>query len=258
MPAQVAEKTTMPAAITRSVTAARAGRLPARLLAGALALGVLAELACLVSPDVDLIVSAAFHIGNGTFSGQSSAWVKMLRNLFLGLFYLTIAAALVGLLVTRYRSRAWLHLEFSQWLFLAVCIAVGPGLVANVIFKDHWGRARPKQVIEFGGAKVFTPPLMPTDQCTNNCSFVSGEAASIFMPFYAAALLLPQWAGVALISGTLLGLAAGLVRISQGAHFLSDVIFAGVFMALTAALVHRALLEQVSRREAVRAAAADP
>jgi lipid A 4'-phosphatase len=45
--------------------------------------------------------------------------------------------------------------------------------------------------------------------------------------------------------GTLCGFAAGLVRISQGAHFLSDVIFAGVFMALTAVVVYRAMFARV-------------
>ena len=33
----------------------------------------------------------------------------------------------------------------------------------------------------------------------------------------------------------------GLIRISQGAHFMSDVVFSGVFMALTAAAVYHLL-----------------
>jgi lipid A 4'-phosphatase len=68
---------------------------------------------------------------------------------------------------------------------------------------------------------------------------VSGEAASVFVPLYAAALLLPRWSLLLAAAGTVGGLAAGLVRVSQGAHFLSDVIFAGVFMALTVLIVHR-------------------
>ena len=212
------------------------------LLVASLALGVLATMAFLAFPQIDLIVSGAFHVGSGTFSGQSLGWVRMSRSLFVGVFYLCIAAALAGLIITRGRARSWLRLTGMQWLFLAICLAMGPGVVTNVVLKDHWGRARPKQVVEYGGAKTFTPPLMPTDQCANNCSFVSGEAASIFMPFYAVGLLVPQWAAVLFAVGTLSGLAAGLVRISQGAHFLSDVVFAGVFMALTAVMVHRAVL----------------
>jgi lipid A 4'-phosphatase len=104
------------------------------------------------------------------------------------------------------------------------------------------GRARPKQIVEFGGTKVFTPPLLPASQCRRNCSFISGEAASTYVTFYAAAVLVPQWSVPLVIAGTLGGLATGLVRMSQGAHFLSDVVFAGVFMALTVLLVRALVL----------------
>jgi lipid A 4'-phosphatase len=215
--------------------------LPTKLWVCSLSLGLMAAIAFIAFPEIDLIVSRAFHLGSGTFSGQSLGWAPKLRTLFLVAFYICIAVSLAGLFMTRDRIRTWLRLTFAQWLFMAICIATGPGLVTNVILKDHWGRARPKQVVEFGGAKIFTPPLLPTSQCASNCSFVSGEAASIFMPFYAVSLLIPQWAAVLLAAGTLCGFAAGLVRMAQGAHFLSDVIFAGVFMALTAVVVHRAM-----------------
>ena len=41
--------------------------------------------------------------------------------------------------------------------------------------------------------------------------------------------------------GTLAGLAVGVVRIAQGAHFLSDIVFAGVFMALVTTAVHHVM-----------------
>jgi lipid A 4'-phosphatase len=125
---------------------------------------------------------------------------------------------------------------------------MGPGLVANLLLKDHWGRARPRHVAEFGGPKTFTPPLIPANQCPRNCSFVSGEAASIFLPFYAVAFVVPQWAAALVAAGTLLGFASGAVRVSQGAHFLSDVIFAGVFMALTVGLVYWAILGRTATK----------
>ena len=54
---------------------------------------------------------------------------------------------------------------------------------------------------------------------------VSGEAASMFVPFYAAAAVPPQWAATLLVLGTVAGFSAGFVRVIQGAHFLSDVVF---------------------------------
>jgi lipid A 4'-phosphatase len=220
-------------------------RLLANIWACALVLGTLAAVAFLTFPEIDLNVSRVFHTGPGEFFGQSNDWVKLSRNLFLGMFYVCIAISLAGLIMTRVRAGSWLRLSRTHWLFLAICLAVGPGVVTNLVLKDHWGRARPKQVIEFGGVKAFTPPLIPSDQCPNNCSFVSGEAASIFLPFYALGLVMPQWTLVLMVAGTLFGFASGLVRISQGAHFLSDVIFAGVFMALTAVAVHRAMFGRV-------------
>jgi lipid A 4'-phosphatase len=73
------------------------------------------------------------------------------------------------------------------------------------------------------------------------------------MPFFAVGLLTPQWSAVLLGAGTLCGLAAGLVRISQGAHFLSDVVFAGIFMAVTALIVHRAVFGRTPAAAAERA-----
>jgi lipid A 4'-phosphatase len=94
-------------------------------------------------------------------------------------------------------------------------------------------------VAEFGGEKLFTPALVPSRECQRACSFVSGEAASTFVAFYAAALVIPRWSLLLVAAGTVGGLATGLIRVSQGAHFLSDVIFAGVFMAATVLIVHR-------------------
>jgi lipid A 4'-phosphatase len=214
---------------------------PANLWFYACGFGLVATLVFLTFPKIDLSISGAFHVHNGAFSGQSLRWVHALRGSFTAVFYLCIGVSLAGLILTRYRARRWLNLDDKQWLFLAMCLSMGPGVLANVVLKDHWGRARPKQVVEFGGAKTFTPPMIPTDQCANNCSFVSGEAAAIFMPFYALGLIVPQWTVTLLAAGTVCGFAAGFVRIAQGAHFLSDVIFAGVFMAMTAGLAYRAL-----------------
>ena len=147
--------------------------------------------------------------------------------------------------MSRLRGITWLSLRFSQWLFLAICLAVGPGLIANIVLKDHWGRARPAQIVQYGGEKMFSPPLIPTDQCQKNCSFVSGEASSIFMIFYAAALILPHRFALLIVIGTLGGMTVGGIRISQGAHFPSDIVFAGLFMAIAAAIVHELMFARM-------------
>lgn len=201
------------------------------------AVGCTAAVLFLNAPDLDIVVTQAFYSPAGGFIGQHLGWVKTLRTTFIVFYFVCVALAILGIVMTRRDSRQWLGWSLPRWGFVAICLVVGPGLVANVILKDNWGRARPKHIVEFNGTKTFTPPLVPVRECRRNCSFVSGEAASIFLPFYAVAAIVPQSAVLLAATGTVLGLAAGFVRIAQGAHFLSDVIFSGVFMALTVVLV---------------------
>ena len=57
---------------------------------------------------------------------------------------------------------------------------LGPGLVVNGILKEHWGRARPRDVTQFGGDRRFTPALVIADQCERNCSFSAGHPSAGF------------------------------------------------------------------------------
>ncbi|MBO0764085.1 MAG: phosphatase PAP2 family protein [Hyphomicrobiaceae bacterium] len=195
--------------------------------------GVAAGVVFLALPQIDLALARTFYTADAGFLGQRLVWVRVLRQAFVVIYFGTMALCLVGL-VQIWRGRTlWLRLGRAQWLFFAACLAAGPGLVANLVFKDHWGRARPSQIAEFGGSKAFTPPLLIASQCARNCSFISGEAASTYITLYAAAAVVPQWSAALIVAGTAGGVATGLIRMSQGAHFLSDVVFAGVFMALT-------------------------
>jgi lipid A 4'-phosphatase len=193
-------------------------------------------------PEIDLTLSKAMQVCPGARSYapwcESDPGVAMLRKAFMAMSVLIAAAVLFGAVRTVVQRGGLVGLAQARWCFLAAMLAIGPGLVANVILKDNWGRARPRQVVEFGGTKQFTPPLVPARECVRNCSFVSGEASSAYAPFFAAALLLPQFRLALIAGGTLSGLAAGLIRMSQGGHFLSDVLFAGIFMALTASALH--------------------
>jgi lipid A 4'-phosphatase len=216
---------------------------PSLLLWGLpIAIGAVAGAVFLGAPEIDLGVARAFYTPGEGFVGERLGWVHALRQTFIVLYFGTIVLCLVGLgMIWRGRPQ-WLQLGRAEWLFLVACLAAGPGLVANLLLKDHWGRARPKQTVELGGSMAFTPPLVIANQCRRNCSFVSGEAASTYVTLYAAAALVPQWSIALVAAGTLGGLATGLVRMSQGAHFLSDVVFAGVFMALTVLALRQLML----------------
>ena len=153
------------------------------------------------------------------------------------LWFSGLVLGLLALLVHNLvRRRAAGPFTTRAVLLLLAVLAVGPGLVVNGVFKDHWGRARPRDVVEFGGTKTFTPAFVISDQCERNCSFVSGHAS---LPFALAALgfVLRRrrraiYAGAAVFGGLV-----GFGRILQGAHFLSDVIFSAVFVFAVAYLL---------------------
>lgn len=206
-----------------------------RNVGAAIALAV--TLAVVLSPGLDMAVARMFYLGNREFVAEGVLIVQLLRSILLCVYVGVCITVFVGLVIARMSARAWLSVAFSQWLFFALCLGVGPGVVANLALKDQSGRARPSQIVELGGKKQFTAAFARSDQCVRNCSFVSGEASSMFVMFFAAACVWrPRWRALT-AAGLAAGSLAGFIRMTQGAHFLTDVVFAGIFMAMTVAVI---------------------
>jgi len=218
-------------------SSARAGARPGRLtvLIVTLVLGICSAVIFLGWPLLDQQVAALFADESGGFPWKSSPNSKMLRISFKTIFIVGAGIAGISLLLTYLQKRAILGFDQRRWLYLVTVLILGPGLIANVILKDHWGRARPVHVMSDG--KTFTPALIPSDQCARNCSFVSGESSSIYALFFGLAMMGAGWRAIWLGAGLLLGSMAGLMRMAQGGHYFSDVVFSGVFMALVALLL---------------------
>ena len=220
------------------------------LLSSAAAVATLAAVTTVLWPRLDVAVAGWFYDGS-QFFWRNAFVVVSIRSVFYNLYVGACLLGVAGLILTQISRTAWLGLKASKWLFLVLCLVTGPGIVANMTFKDNWGRARPSQITEFGGQKTYTPALIPANQCNRNCSFISGEASSMFAVFFAAAFLWRRRCRQLLAAGVAAGLLAGLMRMMQGAHFLTDVLFAGVFMALTTAAVHLLIetIEAASRSD---------
>lgn len=184
-------------------------------------------------PQIDIWAGSFFVYGKQAFFLNYSDTGKAIREIFKLAFLILSICALAGLILSIFTNNRLLGLTFPKWLFLTLSLLIGPGLITNVILKDEWGRARPFYIKEFGGPLKFTPALIRSDQCKKNCSFVSGEASSIYTAFFALALIAFKRRKRLLTLGVIFGTLAGIVRMGQGGHFLSDVIFAGVFMMLT-------------------------
>lgn len=200
-------------------------------------------------PEIDLAASNLFYAGDGRFLFSAPSAGSVIRFLLRILFWLVCIAAVAGFLSLAFFNRKLLGLGLTAWAYITLCVAMGPGVVANLGFKDHWGRARPVHITEFGGAKKFTPPMLRADQCEKNCSFISGEASNFYALGFAFAFLFGtgQQRRKFFIAAIAAGSFAGLIRIGGGGHFLSDVIFAGVFMAFVTKALAWLVLERWSQ-----------
>ena len=138
----------------------------------------------------------------------------------------TLSLVVLGLAGHRFPRLPQLRRQTA--MFLAASLALGPGLIVNVLLKEHWGRARPSQITEFGGTAHYTPPLMMADQCTANCSFSSGHGALGFWLIAFALLAPPRWRPLAVGAALTFGVFVGVTRIAQGGHFLSDTVFSAL------------------------------
>lgn len=203
------------------------------------------------APSLDLRVSGWFYDPQAGFYLKNEPLVQFVYELVPWVTRTVVAGLLLFLLGawTFWRHRDFFMKQRRAALYLLLVMVVGPGLLVNTVFKDHWGRARPSQVVEFGGSKQFTRAAIPADQCPKNCSFVSGHA-SVGFYFLALAFVLPRRRALWLALGTGLGLGIGLVRIMQGGHFLSDVIFCGIIVYLTARVLHALMFPAPKPRSA--------
>lgn len=216
---------------------------------------------CLVAfwltfPQIDLWVSQQFFLSHHSSIPELSGFILDKSQVLWFLYGVDVLGKVIllcsilhflGMLIKKHKQ------TFNAFVVM-MCLITAPFLVVNMMFKDHWGRARPVQIEAFGGTQHFTPPWIMTNQCDHNCSFTSGHAAAGFVLSIGALVSRRKfW----LPAGIVLGASFGLVRILNGAHFLSDVIFSYFLVMLTSAgvafiisaivlsFVHRAQVKHV-------------
>jgi membrane-associated PAP2 superfamily phosphatase len=196
--------------------------------------------------DLDLTAAAWFHEPGHPDNPWPHQAHWLWRGLYKGAWLMAGALALggvVAVLVARLRP-SWRLWQPRGW-FLLLVILLGSGLVVNVIFKDQWGRYRPRDVVELGGDHAFQPLLVPGERGRGK-SFPCGHCSAGFA-FVAFWLLWrrsrPRLARSFLVGAIALGLLMGVGRMSAGAHFLSDVLWSGFMTFLVAWLVYYRLLK---------------
>ncbi len=144
------------------------------------------------------------------------------------------------------RRQLW-KVDGKKVCYLSLVLILGAGLIVNVLLKDNFGRARPRDIAEFGGEQVFTPAFVVSRECDTNCSFSSGDGAAAFFSLALALALSRKRAWFAAAIG--LGIAISLSRIAVGAHFFSDTVVSFFVMLITADVLYHYMFQVSSARE---------
>lgn len=185
------------------------------------------------SPSWDLSVSQYFYdpvskqFSNDSFSQFLYVYGPYPGNTILVLAALTLILSYFFAPLKKWRASS---------LLLFLTMVLGSGFITNALLKDHWGRPRPKQVIEFGGAQEFRPYYSPNffHQPEPSKSFPCGHCSTGFFFFVLVFLgnrLHKRWLSILGFSlAAILGILMGIGRIAQGGHFLSDVAMSALIM----------------------------
>lgn len=210
-----------------------------RVFTGMVILFVALALVPTLFTDLDLFAAKLFAPPSPVIASGSWWWVALINEYVPAGFRALLAVGFV----------AWLAATLQQGLvawrlplaFFVVAGIMGPGAVVNLVFKDHWQRARPFQVEALGGSQQFSRAGVITDQCDNNCSFVSGHVAcGAFL--ISLGLVHRRRSRAWAAAGAAAGLAIGFSRMSAVDHWLSDVLWAFPITLATSWLMWRALL----------------
>ncbi|HEY1779570.1 MAG TPA: phosphatase PAP2 family protein [Roseiarcus sp.] len=208
--------------------------LSAYIVLAALTLAVFA-----IWPELDL-AGARYFYHQGGFFGRNE-FQRFARDFFRVTPFVVLAAYAALWLANRLGSKLRWAPSGRAMIFLIATMIIGPGLIVNLGFKDHWHRPRPIQTRDFNGPDPFMPWYDDNGGCKRNCSFPSGEASTGFWMVAPASVLPPPWRGLAIIAAFAFGFGASLLRLAFGGHYLSDVLLGGLVTLIFIEIVRRVI-----------------
>jgi len=215
----------------------------------ALGIAVCVGLIFAIWPELDLwLATPFFDPARGGFWRSYAPSYLLARDASSWLIALVALPAVLAVALKVVRPVRRLLIPGRAVLLMLLTLVLAPGILANLTLKEHWGRPRPIDVTQFGGDEHFRPWWDPRGDCPKNCSFIGGEATGAFWTMAAAATVPVHWRAIAYTTAVGFGCAVGWLRMAAGAHFFTDVIFAGVFAFLIIWLVHGLLYRWPSTR----------
>ncbi len=196
--------------------------------------------------NLDIKVQKLFYQENSA----SSVWYQKENHFWqFGYHYGTLPAivltfsALIGLILSWIRPQIKNYRRY--FLLIILTLIIGPGLFVNAILKDHWGRPRPRQVQKFSGKwefkEVWQPGVpgkgksFPCGHCSMGFFFIT-----LYYSFKQKHKII-AYAGLGF--SLFMGMFIGFARMSQGGHFLSDVLWSWGLTYLTATILYYFILK---------------
>lgn len=191
-------------------------------------------------PEIDISFSMIFF--DGTKFPLSMEFLPIMkvvdRFIEFGCIALWIII-LTRMIRKEYKKNGLKYSDLMSKLIYIAAVGLLGSVAAIHFIKRYIMRCRPYYIESFGGpspfTEIWTQNLSEAVNITKCVSFVSGHAAIGFL-IYAIAFTTVKGKKF-IILGTIIGGLFGFIRIIQGQHFLSDVIFSGYVMYFSALLL---------------------
>ena len=105
-------------------------------------------------PAIDLAVTGLFYAPGQGFPLAGWAPLAIVEGTVPWITRLIVGITALGALWLLLIGRPLWRLDRKALVFLVAATVLGPGLVANTVLKDYWGRARPSHIEAFGGGLI--------------------------------------------------------------------------------------------------------
>lgn len=201
---------------------------------------LLSTIVIIAFPKLDILIAKLFY--NNGFFLKDSLWVQFLYHSVPLFSALSILSLLLIWIINRTLANGRLYVTGRHFVFAFLVFGIGSGLIVNTLLKGNFGRARPRDIVEFNGTKQFSPAFVISDQVGKNSSFSSGHAAAAFFSLVLACFFRRKKRAFAV--AMIYGGAVSLARMAAGGHFFSDNLVSFFIMAITTDLLYYALISQ--------------
>lgn len=179
----------------------------------------------LMWPEMDLWVALQFYQPGQNFPAKQLQLIQWVYLWAPRVGMVLTVAVLMVLILRRFRLVPVPRGVWRKSLAWLLVLILGIGIVVHEVLKNQVGKPRPNQIEQMGGTAPFVPALQLSKHCSKNCSFVSGHAAIGFALMAFGMWAAPGWRRRWWLVGLLAGSSIGFVRMAQGGHFMSDVLF---------------------------------